>query len=177
MAKQQLVLAFFDNEAAADKAVGDLKAWDKASKDIKLGAIGVLVKDAKGKVKTQKLGSRQWGIGAVLGAIAGVLSGGLTILGGAVVGGILGAFFHKGLGLSKDDLARIDKQLDGGKAAVGVLATDAEVAGVTAKLTELGGKPEAHPVTEEAVAQAATAVAEAPTEQPAAAPADKPAAK
>ena len=39
MAKKQLVLAFFENEAAADKAVGELKAWDKANKDIKLGAI------------------------------------------------------------------------------------------------------------------------------------------
>ena len=40
----------------------------------------------------------------------------MTVLGGAVVGGILGAFFHKGLRLSKDDLARIGGELDGGKA-------------------------------------------------------------
>lgn len=162
MAKKQLVLAFFEKEAIADGAVNELKNWDKASKDIKLGAIGVLVKDDKGKVKTQKLGSRQWGIGVVLGAIAAVLTGGLSILGGAVIGGILGSFFHKGLGLSKEDLARIDKQLDGGKAAVGVLVSDAEVAGVTAKLQELGGMPETHEVTDEAVEQAATAAAETP---------------
>ena len=164
MAKKQLVLAFFENEAAADSAVSELKAWDKASKEIKLGAIGVLVKDEKGKVKTHKLGSRQWGIGAVLGAIAGILSGGLTLLGGAVIGGILGTFFHKGLGMSKDDLARIGNELDGGKAAVGVLASEEETAGVTAKLTELGGKTETHQVTDEAVEQATTAAAEAPAE-------------
>ncbi len=169
MAKKQLVLAFFDREAIADGAVNELKNWDKADKDIKLGAIGVLVKDDKGKIKQYKLGSRRWGIGAVLGVIAGVLSGGLTILGGAVIGGVIGAFFHKGLGLSKDDLARIDKQLDGGKAAVGVLVTDAEAAGVSAKLKELGGVPETHEVSEEAVEQAATAVAETPAvEAPAA---------
>ena len=56
MTKQQLVLAFFENEAAADQAVNAVKQWDKASKEVKLGAIGVLVKDDKGKIKTQKLG-------------------------------------------------------------------------------------------------------------------------
>lgn len=169
MGKKQLVLAFFDTESAADNAVNELKNWDKASKEIKLGSIGVLVKDDKGKIKTHKLGSRHTGVGVVLGAIAGVLSGGLTILGGAVIGGIVGVFFHKGLGMSKDDLARIDKQLDGGKAAVGVLASDAEESAVSAKLAELGGKPETHEVTDEAVEQA-TAAADIAQEQ--ATPAD-----
>jgi hypothetical protein len=41
MAKKQLVLAFFENEAAADEAVKQVKQWDKASKDVKLGATGV----------------------------------------------------------------------------------------------------------------------------------------
>jgi hypothetical protein len=153
MAKKQLVLAFFANEGAADSAVNNIKAWDKASKDIKLGAIGVLVKDDKGKVKSHKLGQKKSGTFAVLGALAGVLSGGVTVLGGAVVGGILGAFFHKGLGLSKEDIARISSELDGGKAAVGVLAESEEVASVSAKLTELGGKPETHEVSEEALEQ------------------------
>jgi uncharacterized membrane protein len=157
MAKKQLVMAFFANEAAADAAVNNIKQWDKASKEIKLGAIGVLVKDDKGKIKTHKLGQKKTGTYAVLGALAGVLSGGVTVLGGAVVGSILGAFFHKGLGLSKDDLARIGKELDGGKAAVGVLAQPNEAAGVSAKLTELGGVSETHEVSEEALDQVQTA--------------------
>ncbi len=164
MAKKQLVLAFFENEEAADKAVAELKSWDKADKDIKLGAIGVLVKDEKGKVKTHKLGSRKFGIGAVFGAVAAVLTGGMTILGGAVLGGVLGGFFKKGLGMSKEDIARIGKELDGGKAAVGVLVTEAEVAPTSAKLAELGGKPETHEVSDDAVEQATEAVAEAPAE-------------
>ena len=53
----QLVLAFFTNEDEADYAVNEIKGWDKASKDVKLGAIGVLVKDEKGKIKTHKLGA------------------------------------------------------------------------------------------------------------------------
>jgi uncharacterized membrane protein len=157
MAKKQLVLAFFASEAAADEAVNKIKQWDKASKEVKLGAIGVLVKDDKGKIKTQKLGQKKTGTFAVLGALAGVLSGGVTVLGGAVVGGILGAFFHKGLGLSKDDLARIGKELDGGKAAIGILTQPDEAAGVSAKLAELGGKPETHEVSEEALDQVQTA--------------------
>jgi uncharacterized membrane protein len=168
MAKKQLVLAFFANEAAADEAVNQIKGWDKASKDVKLGAIGVLVKDDKGKIKTHKLGQRKTGTGAVLGALAGVLTGGVSVVGGAVVGSILGAFFHKGLGLSKDDLARIGGELDGGKAAVGILAEPDEAAGVSAKLAELGGKPETHEVTEEALDQVQTAAETTPEEQAAA---------
>jgi len=168
MAKKQLVLAFFQDEAAADAAVSQVKQWDKASKDIKLGAIGILVKDDKGKIKTHKLGQRKTGTGAVLGALAGVLTGGVSVVGGAVVGSILGAFFHKGLGLSKDDLTRIGGELDGGKAAVGILAEPDEAAGVSAKLAELGGKPETHQVTEEALDQVQTATETTPEEQAAA---------
>jgi hypothetical protein len=164
MAKKQLVLAFFESEAAADEAVKQIKAWDKASKEVKLGAIGVLVKDDKGKIKTQKLGARKTGGGAVLGALAGVLTGGVSVVGGAVVGGILGAFFHKGLGMSKDDLARIGGELDGGKAAVGILAAADEAAGVSAKLAELGGAPETHEVSDEAVEQVEAAAEAAPEE-------------
>ena len=166
MAKKQLVLAFFENEDAADGAVDEIKQWDKASKEVKLGAIGVLVKDDEGKIKTNKLGKRRTGTGAVLGVLAGILSGGLTVLGGAIVGGIIGAFFHKGLGMSKEDLARIDDDLDGGRAAVGILAKADEADDVSAKLAELGGEPETHEVTEEALEQAETATEEADAEEP-----------
>ena len=153
MGNKQLVVAFFDSEDAADDAADAIKKWDKASKDVKLGAIGILAKNEKGKIKTHKVGKRKTGTGAVVGALAGALSGGITVVGGAVVGGILGAFFHKGLGLSKDDLARFDGELDAGRAAVCILAKPDEVEGVSAKLTELGGEPEAHEVTEEALEQ------------------------
>ena len=176
MAKQQLVLAFFDNEAAADGAVNAIKQWDKASKEIKLGAIGVLVKDDKGKIKTHKLGKRKTGTGAVLFGLAAVLTGGASLLAGAVFGGIVGSFFRKGLGMSKDDLARIDGELNGGKAAVCILAAPDEAAAVSAKLAELGGQPESHEVSEEVVQEAEAAAAEAP-EEAAEAPAEAPAAE
>ena len=165
MGNKQLVIAFFENEDAAEAAVDEIKQWDKASKDVKLGAIGLLVKDDKGEIKTHKLGKRKTGTGAIVGAVAGVLSGGLTVVGGAVVGGIIGAFFHKGLGLSKDDLTRFDDELDGGKAAVAILAESDEADDVSAKLAELGGVPETHEVTEEALDQAETAAEETASEE------------
>ena len=168
MAKKQLVLAFFENEASADHAVAEIKQWDKASKEIKLGAIGILVKDDKGKIKTHKLGARKTGTGAILFGLAAVLTGGATLLAGAVFGGVVGrSFFRKGLGLSKDDLARIDGELNGGKAAVCILAAPEEAAAAASLLADLGGKPEAHEVSEEVVEEAEAAAAEMPEETPA----------
>ena len=162
MAKKQLVLAFFANEDAADQAVEEIKQWDKASKDIKLGSIGVLVKDEKGKVKTHKLGSRHTATGAAAGVLAAVLSGGVSLVGGVVLGSLVGAFIHKGLGMSKDDLARIGGELDGGKAAVALLAAADEATAVSAKLANLGGIPETHEFTDEALEQAVAATESAP---------------
>jgi uncharacterized membrane protein len=169
MSKKQLVLGYFESEAAADEAVESLKQWDKASKDVKLGAIGVLVKDDKGKVKTHKVGKRNTSLGAVLGVIAAVLSGGITLLGGVVGGGIIGALFHKGLGISKEEMAGIDEQLTDGKAAVGLLAKDDDVESITAKLAELGGVAAdtyevSDDVVEEAVAAAEAEGEPAPVE-------------
>jgi len=157
MGKQQLILAFFANEAAADQAVTDIKQWDKASKEIKLGSIGVLVKDDKGKIKTQKAGARHTKTGAAAGVLAAVLSGGVSLAGGVLVGSLVGAFIHKGLGMSKEDLARIGGELDGGKAAVAVLAAPDEAAAVSAKLANLGGTTETHEGTEEALEEAVAA--------------------
>ena len=164
MGKKHLVMAFFESEAAADIAAGEIKGWDKASKEVKLGAIGVLVKDEDGKVKSHLLGKRKGGLGALLGALAVVLTGGLALVGGALVGGVLGSFFHKGLGMSKDDVNRIGGELDTGQAAVCILAEPDEAAGVSDKLAELGGTPETHEVSEEAVAQAEEAAEEEPEE-------------
>ena len=175
MANKQLVLAFFADEAAADQAVDAIKQWDKASKEIKLGAIGILVKDDKGKIKTHKLGKRKTGTGAIIFGLATVLTGGATLLAGAVFGGVVGSFFRKGLGMSKDDLARIDGELDGGKAAVCILAALDEAPAVTAKLAELGGIAESHEVSEEVVQEAEAVAEEMPEEVPAEEESAKPA--
>jgi uncharacterized membrane protein len=166
MAKKQVVLAVFSDEAAADAAVVSLKAWDKASDEVKLTSIGVLVLDEKGKVKTHKMGSRSTmkgaGIGLVLAVFAPAI--GITALGGAIIG----AFHHKNLGMTDEDKARISSALAEGKAAVGVLASDEEAGAIAGKLVELGGDVTSHEVTDEALEAAAAAAPAAEADAPAA---------
>ncbi len=172
MTKQQLVLAYYGSEEEADMAVESLKRWDKTSQEIELGAIGILIKDDKGKVKTHKIGKRNTGIGAIFGVIAAVISGGFVLLGafaaflsgsltivrGIVGGSIIGALFPKGLGISRADIAEIDQHLNDGKAAVGVLVKPEELAAVTSKMAELGGMaPESFVVSDEAAAAVVSA--------------------
>ncbi len=102
MAEKQLVLGIFADEAAADAAVASVKEWDKASEEVKLGAIGVLVVDDKGKLKENKMGQRSTKKGAGIGLVLAVVAP-PTLLAGLVGGGILGALHHKGLGLSDAD--------------------------------------------------------------------------
>ncbi len=76
---------------------------------------------------------------------------------GLIGGGLLGALHHKNLGLDEADRDRIGSELQGGKAAVGVLAPVSEGTFVADKLTELGGTAETHAVSDEAVEEAQTA--------------------
>ena len=153
MSDKQLVLATFNDEAAADAAVESLKAWDKADDDVKANAIGVLVLDDKGKLKTRKLGRRSTGKGAGIGLVLAIITP-PTLVAGVLGGGVLGALHKKGLGLKDADRERIAAQLTDGKAAVGVLADNIEASTISAKLAELGGTAEVLTVSEEAVAEA-----------------------
>ena len=162
MADQQLVLGIFADEGAADLAVKWLKDWDKATEEIKLGAIGILVIDEFGKLKEHKLGARSGKKGAGIGLVLAVVAP-PTLLAGIVGGGVLGHFHHKGLGLSTEDRERIVGELRGGKAAVGVLAKGDDVAAVSAQLTDLDGIVEVHEATDEALEAVAAAVGDTPT--------------
>jgi hypothetical protein len=62
MADKQLVLSFFADEPAADAAAAALKDSGITSSD----AIGLLVLDAAGNLKMDKVGARSWGAGAGL---------------------------------------------------------------------------------------------------------------
>ncbi len=178
MAKEpkQLVLGFFASEEAAKKAAQELEGFDRSVAGIKFDNVGILTKDKKGKVKAEMQGPRHTGAGLLLGALAGVLTGGISILAGAVIGGVLGHFVHKSLGLSKQDLTRISGELDGGRAAVGILVPESEAKAVTSWMEGVGGKPEAHTVAEDAEEQASAVIAQTPegeqASQEAAAPQD-----
>jgi uncharacterized membrane protein len=157
-----VVLAFFPDEVAADSAAESLKAWDKLDDDVKLNAIGVLVLDDKGKVKTHKVGSRSVAKGVGIGVVLAVLAPPVSLLGGVLGGAAVGALHHKGLGLPKEEREALAADLATGKAAVGVLAKEDEVEAVTAKLAELGGTVRALAVSDEALAEAADAAAADP---------------
>ena len=161
MSDKQVVISVFENEGAADAAVESLKSWDKVSKDVKLGAIGVLVLDEKGQVKTQKMGKRSIGKGAGIGVILAVVAPPLGA-GTIVAGGLLGALHRKGLGLDDADKEQISAELASGKAAVGVLARSDEADVIASKLKELGGDSEVHDATDEALEQAAAEAPEVP---------------
>ena len=107
---QKLVLAFFDSEDAAAEAAKALKGWEKASECMKVDAIGVLVKDRHGEVKTHKLGSERRRRPRPHAAIP---TGGLSLVGGVLGGGVIGEFFHKGLKMTDEDAAHIGRELDG----------------------------------------------------------------
>ena len=114
MGDKQVVLAIFPDEAAADAAAQSLKDWDKLDDDVKLNAIGVLVADENGKIKTHKLGRRSWGKGAGIGVVLAALTP-PTLLAGALAGGVLGGLHHKGLGIDSDerDRSRVRWRVDG----------------------------------------------------------------
>lgn len=150
MANKKLVLAIFADEAAADSAAMTLKDSGLTSHD----AVGILVLDANGKINVDKVGATSVGKGAGIGACLFVL--GPAALGVGVLGGAVGgALHHKNLGLSDSDRDRIAKEIEGGKAAVGVMAPDSDGAAISAKLGELGGAVESYGVTDEVLEQAA----------------------
>ena len=88
MAKDNRVLiAYFGSVDKADRAASQLADWDKANDAVKLGGIGILYWEDH-KIKTRKVGGRATGTGSkwgmALGAATGILSGGVTLIGGAL---------------------------------------------------------------------------------------------
>ena len=172
--RERAVLAYFDSAAQADLAAQELLRWDQADDLVRLDTLGVLTKTAAGTLETKNLSARNTGKGALvglgLGALAAVVSGGLTLLpaavGGAAGGGLAGARSKRGLGLSDDDLQQLRAALEGGRAAVLVLCDPHEVAVATALLTAAGGtvRPAADAVSPEALGDAPWAAGAAPAE-------------
>jgi uncharacterized membrane protein len=161
---RQLVLAIFADEAAADAAAEQFNRWaqgEAAAKMIdthQIQAMGVLVLDENGKLKTEKLGPRSIGAGAGIGLVLAMLTPiGMAI--GVIGGGILGALHHKSLIIPKSDRERLGHELQGGKAALAVITDKTSAPGIAAELASLGGVPESHDLDDAAVAALDDAVA------------------
>ncbi len=146
MAKDQLVLAVFPDELAADSAAAALKDSGIADGD----AIGILALDENGKLKQDKIGAHSTGKGAAIGGVIAVFS--TALLGPAVLAGVaVGALHHKNLGLSDADKARLTVELNDGKAAVGVMSHADTAPAISDRLGQLGGTPERYELTDEAL--------------------------
>ena len=162
------VWAVFDNKDAAIDAGKALKKWDKADKEIKLGAIGVLHVTKKGKLKVKKMGPRTTGKGALWGAVAGglvAIFAPAALIGGAIAGGLaggaLGAFHKEGLGLSDEQKDDIKANLDGGKGLLIVLVDDDVLDDTKAELVKLGGDTQSSQANVEEIENADETMAEA----------------
>ncbi len=168
MSSHQLVLAMFKDEAEADVAAEAIQHWAKRTDRAKISATGVIVKDEEGKIKTHKLGHSRAGEGAVIFGLGAFLTGGLTIglglIGGALVGAGIGSVFHKGLKISKEDKERLNNDLDGGKAAVGVMVKEGDASEIAVELAVLGGQTETYEVSDEAMVELQSVVEAAPEE-------------
>lgn len=154
---RNLIIAYFPSYEKAEQAAEDLKHWDKQNMDIKLGGIGIMTADEDGKLKTHKVGSRAGGTGAkwglILGAVTGVLSGGITLIGGAIAGlaagTVAGALFHKKIGMSDEEKDLLVNHLKGGGAALAVMADDEEVESTKFQLSSQGGQVKSYNVPDE----------------------------
>jgi len=170
----KMVVAYYANDGAATNSGLELQKWDKANKEIKLGAIAIIRLDrttgkleAKEVVRERKIMSGAlWG--TAVGAAAGLLTGGLALIPatllGAAGGSAVGAMFHKKVGVSDADREQLMANLRAGGAALVVMADDFEVEATKAEMVRLGGKAEVFEMpaeTVEAITEAAEAQAEA----------------
>ena len=143
---KHVIIAYFGSSEDAEEAAHQIKDWDKATDDVKLGGIGILTSQ-DGKIKTRKVGARATGKGAkwglALGAATGILTGGVTLIGGAIAGvaggAVVGSLFHRSLGLSDRDWENLSEQLRQGGAALVIMGDEDEIEPTQKKLHELGG--------------------------------------
>jgi len=167
-----LVVGMYANPDAAKDAANFIKEWDHKNKDVKLGAMAVITYNhKKDKLHYDEIGQRSTktgaGWGTALGAAVGILSGGIALipgmLVGAAAGGALGSFNHRSLGMTDEQKDKMVSALKSGGAGLGVMADDFEVDPVINQMKESGGDVShylvdteaAKAITDAAAAQAA----------------------
>lgn len=137
---KQLILGYYPSEAAADAAVAAVKDWDTGEDQIRIAHMGILALDDKGELKTHKMGRRTVGKGAGIGLALAALVPPIGV-GAIVAGGVLGALLQKGVKVSEGQQAHVAAALQGGKAAVGIMADDEYTgAAIGEKLKGLGAE-------------------------------------
>jgi uncharacterized membrane protein len=163
----EVVLAAFNDEQGAEKALGELK---QAKKDRLIGIrnAAVLWKDDKGKLHFKETADMRGGKGAVIGGVIGGVVGLVfppSILASAAVGAAVGGFSAKlhDAGFPDDRLREVGKGLKPNTSALIAVIEDVWVREVEAELQQYG----ADVVTEAVRADiAAQLEAEQPVEVP-----------
>jgi uncharacterized membrane protein len=169
----KMVVAYYANEDVAEYAAGELKKWDKANAEVKLGAIAIVTLAPKtGKLEAKAVGQRRTKSGALwgtaVGVAAGILTGGLALIPamllGSGAGSAVGAMSHEKVGMSDEDREQMTAKLRAGGAALVVMADDFEVAATKAEMVRNGATVETYDMpaeTAQAITEAAAAQAEA----------------
>ena len=169
MSHDYVVIAFFDDEFAVRQAADALQDWDKERKDIKLGGCGVIV-EKNGRLKTHvgRWGGREARVGAVIGVIAAVFSGGLGLVGGAVArdvtGGVIGSFFRQARHLQERDSEIIMEALHAGKGLLLATCNSDELNDTAEQVKVLGGHVSAWELSAGTLAETAKAMVDATVE-------------
>jgi len=159
---ERFVWAVFENFDLADDAAKQLEKWDKALADIQLGSMGVIHMTDHSKVKVHNYGPRNTRKGAKVGMVLGILSAllpAVSLVGGLVTGGILGgvagSLSRKGLGLTDEDMVRVKKELESGRAILIVACDDIEIESTEAELERLGGTIEEYTLSSQDLEESA----------------------
>jgi hypothetical protein len=155
---RNVVIAYYESLQKANAAIEQLREWDRSNPDILLGGIALMYWDGQ-KIVTEQAGNKAAGTGAkvgtVVGVAAGILTGGVGLIGAALVGmtggALVGALKKKGIKITEEQLANITDQIKGGKFAVVVMADENEVNPTAAVLEAMGGATQFVPVSADAV--------------------------
>jgi hypothetical protein len=161
MADKQLVLGIVENEAAADELVEALRSVTPMA-DVAPSDVGVLVIDENGQLKQHKMGQRRGGKGAGIGLVLAAVAP-PALLAGVVGGAVLGHFSQRGASISREDQERLTTDLQGGKAAVGIMVPPDKVRLITEYMADLGAAIQTHEVPAEALDAAAAEEPDSPT--------------
>lgn len=142
---EQLLIAYFPTKETAEQAAHEMKDWDKQYSKIHLGAVGIVSLGDDGHVKTEKIGSRatsegaKWGV--LVGAIAGIFTGGIGLVGGALaglaVGSVTGTMFHRGLGMTDEEKQKLEQHLAEGGVALAVMVSEEQAEATESVLSAL----------------------------------------
>lgn len=123
----KLILGVFDGDAEA--AVSLLQRYHKSQDDVGISEAVAIVKSPDGKDEVKMMGDpkkKARRVGAVAGALLGVLGGPLTMAalgaGGAAVGDLVAKLTHSGV--SKNMIEAVEKGLEPGSSAVVVIVEE-----------------------------------------------------